>query len=542
MIRGGVVQKLQEYWADRTARQKLMLAGAFLATFLAVAAFAMLAGRTPMALLYGGLESGQAGQVVAAVERSGVVYEVRGDSIWVDAAQRDRLRMDLAGQGLPAAGGAGYELLDGMSGFGTTSQMFDAAYWRAKEGELARTILALPNVRAARVHLAVPASRGYRREISGSASVTLTTSGGPISRAQAKSLKYLVSSGVPGMTPENVTIIDSLSGVVSTGDEDATAQGQDRQDEMRRNVERILEPRVGVGNVLVEVNLDLVTEQELVTEQRFEPKDKAIVSEEVQETSDQSSNGGAQPVTAASNLPENAGQPGDQSKSARSETRSRTNYQVSQVTREMRRMPGATRRLTVAVLVNGVPDPKDPNAPAIPRPQTELDAIRELVASAVGFDDSRGDQITVKSMPFQPQSEAGSLATQGGILSGLPLGDLARIGLIGLFALAFAALVLRPMLRARPAGKTPQLDDSRPLPTLPAPGDAPMTDIAMVQPEAYQSLPAPSARPASFDFSLPTITAPSDDPVARLKEMMKARQDESLRILSGWIADKGGAR
>ena len=89
----------------------------------------------------------------------------------LDEASRDKLRMDLAAQGLPAAGGAGYELLDGMSGFGTTSQMFDAAYWRAKEGELARTILALPNVRTARVHLAVPSGRGYRREAQATASV-----------------------------------------------------------------------------------------------------------------------------------------------------------------------------------------------------------------------------------------------------------------------------------------------------------------------------------------------------------------------------------
>ena len=99
-----------------------------------------------MALIYGGLDSAQAGEVIAGIERAGVPYEVRGDAIYVASDQRDRLRMDLAAEGLPAAGSTGYELLDGMSGFGTTSQMFDAAYWRAKEGELARTILALPNV------------------------------------------------------------------------------------------------------------------------------------------------------------------------------------------------------------------------------------------------------------------------------------------------------------------------------------------------------------------------------------------------------------
>ena len=67
--------------------------------------------------------------------------------------------MTLAAEGLPANSGTGYELLDSLSGFGTTSQMFDAAYWRAKEGELARTLLAMPQIRAARVHLASAPAR-----------------------------------------------------------------------------------------------------------------------------------------------------------------------------------------------------------------------------------------------------------------------------------------------------------------------------------------------------------------------------------------------
>lgn len=139
------------------------MAGAFLATFLGILAFAWFANRPNMALLYSGLDPSQSGGVIDAISQSGAVYEIRGDSIWVEQPRRDELRMTLAGQGLPSTGSSGYELLDGMSGFGTTSQMFDAAYWRAKEGELSRTILALPNVKTARVHLAVLGGRGYRQ-------------------------------------------------------------------------------------------------------------------------------------------------------------------------------------------------------------------------------------------------------------------------------------------------------------------------------------------------------------------------------------------
>ena len=86
--------------------------------------------------------------------------------------------MVLAGQGLPANSGTGYELLDGLSGFGTTSQMFDAAYWRAKEGEIARTILANPLIRAARVHIAQAPTKAFQPEQKAKASVTVSTAAG----------------------------------------------------------------------------------------------------------------------------------------------------------------------------------------------------------------------------------------------------------------------------------------------------------------------------------------------------------------------------
>ena len=529
--KGPVLQKLQDYWNERSSQQKIILAAAFLATFLAVAGFGWLASRPGMALIYGGLDPAQAGEVVAGIERAGVRYQVRGDSIWVESSSRDRLRMELAAQGLPAAGTTGYELLDGMSGFGTTSQMFDAAYWRAKEGELARTILALPNVKTARVHLAVETGRGYRRDTAGSASVTLTTNGQAISREQAAALKYLVSSGVPGMRPDAVTIIDSQRGILSTSEE---STGSDRATAMKRNVERILEPHVGPGNAIVELNLDLVTESEVMTERRFDPDQRALISQVTEETSDQSNSSGSGAVTAASNLPDGNRAQGDTSQSQRSENRQQTNYEVSQVTREISRQPGSTRRLTVAVLVNGVAQTDaQGKTQLVPRSTAELDTLRELVASAVGYDDSRGDQITVKSLPFAALGENGTSASPG-LLDRLELNGLARIALIGLFALAVILMVLRPVLRARgaPAAGPALLDDSRPAPapdaltgTVEAP-DTPAPGATLINPEPV--------RPGQ-------LALPSADPVARLRGMMRERHDESVKILSGWIDNKENA-
>lgn len=513
--------KLQDYWRERSAKQRAILAAAFLLTFGAIAGLSWLSSRPTMALLYAGGDPQQSGTVMAAVEKSGIAYQVRGNSIWVEQGQRDALRMTLAGEGIPSAGGAGYEILDGMSGFGTTSQMFDAAYWRAKEGELARTILALPNVTTARVHLAVPNGRGYRREAQASASVTLTTNGTPISRGQAKSLKYLVSSGVPGMSADRVSVIDSERGVIASEDEMA---GEDRQADMKHNVERILEAHVGPGNAIVELNLDLVTESELLTEQRFDPEQRALISQENEESTDQSKNNEPGAVTAASNLPEGQSDSGQSSNSQRSETRQRSNFEVSKLTREVNRQPGATRRLTVAVLVNGVVQPDGNGDPQlVPRDEAELQSIRELVSSAVGFDEARGDAITVKSLPFASLSDQGTMAAQGGLMSQLDLNSLIKLALVGIFALALAFFLLRPVLKARAGDASrAQLDASTPA----------LTDAS------GEAMPPLSTAIPEIDYS------PADnveDPVARLKELMKSRKDESLKVLSGWIEKREDA-
>ncbi|MDS9466939.1 flagellar basal-body MS-ring/collar protein FliF [Paracoccus sp. MBLB3053] len=510
--------KLQDYWRERSMPQRAVLVAAFLTTFVAIIGLSWLASRPQLALLYSGLDPQQAGSVLEAVEKSGAAYQIRGDSIWVQQDRRDALRMTLAAAGLPAAGGSGYEILDGMSGFGTTSQMFDAAYWRAKEGELARTILALPNVSSARVHLAVPSGRGYRREAQASASVTLTTDGSPINHSQAKALKFLVSSGVPGMFPDAVTVIDSERGVVAASDD---LGGEDRASEMKRNVERILEAHVGPGNAIVELNLDVMTETEQMTEQRFDPLERALISQESQESADQSSNALAGNVTAASNLPESQDDKGEESRSSRSETRQRSNFEVSKVTREIHRQPGSVRRLTVAVLVNGVPRPDaSGNAELAPRPEEDLKAIRELVASAVGLDESRGDAITVKSLPFATLSEAGTLASHAGPLARLDLNGPVRLGLVGLFAFGLIFFLLRPVRRARAQeAARAALDETRPIP---------ITSV----PDRGADAPA-SATVAEIDFA--PLGHDNGDPVARLRELMKSRKEESLKLLSGWI-------
>ncbi|MEO0959423.1 MAG: flagellar M-ring protein FliF, partial [Pseudomonadota bacterium] len=191
-----------------------MLVGATVLALGGVLLIGQYASKPGMALLYSGLDPAAAGEVVGALEQMGIPYELAGDAIRVAEGERDRARLALARDGLPQQGQAGYELLDTISGFSTTTDMFNAAFWRAKEGELARTIAASPSVRVARVHIAPPGQQGFARQPAPpSASITVTAAGGAVPVSAASGFRFLVALAVPGLSPEQVAVIDSRNGV-----------------------------------------------------------------------------------------------------------------------------------------------------------------------------------------------------------------------------------------------------------------------------------------------------------------------------------------
>lgn len=536
-----MLQQLTTVWSALDTRRRIIVVGATALVFAAVLALSSLAARPDMALLYAGLDGAKAGEVISALDQRAAKYEVRGDSIYVEAPKRDELRMTLAAEGLPATGGAGYELLDSLSGFGTTSQMFDAAYWRAKEGELARTILANPAIRAARVHIAPPSGVSFRAQNRPTASVTVTTNAGGLSPPQAKALKYLVSSAVAGMTPDDVSVIDTASGLVAAGDESPAASGTDRAETLRRNIERLLEARVGYGNAVVEVAVETVTEREAITERRIDPTSRTMISTDTSESSnkaDESKTGG---VSVASNLPDGQGANGGSSQRQGNETRERTNYDLSETTREVVRNPGDVKRITVAVLVDGT-EGKDANGQVsvVPRSEDEIAALRDLVASAVGFDEGRGDVITIRSMAFQPIAESGAVATAG-MLGGtsLDVTQLIQIAALVVVAVVLALFVMRPALAPRTPAQ-PQLA-GLPVPAMPggpaaltgeiAGDEMPATEMSVVSDFPMADLPVPFAMASALDAQAEI----EDDPVARLKRLIGQRQAESVEILRGWM-------
>lgn len=526
------MESVSSVWAGLSAGRRLVVILATVGMFAAVLFLSRGVGAADLTLLYANLDEASAGGVIAALDQQGIPYEVRGAAIFVPRAERDQLRLSLAAEGLPANSSQGYELLDSLTGFGTTSQMFDAAYWRAKEGELARTMLASAHIQAARVHISAPSNRPFQRDMLPTAAVTVGTVNGVLSQPQADALRYLVASSVPGLSPENVAVIDGEGGLVSAADTAPAGGAQTRSEDLRARAERLLEARVGVGNAIVEVSVETVTETEAIVERVIDPDSRIAISTEVEERSNSSQDSRGGDVTVASNLPAGDGDGTDGTAASEdAETRSITNYEISETSREVVRGPGAIRRLTVAVLVNDAVEVDDAGvAQSVPRSEQELEALSALVSSAVGLDAARGDVITIQSMAFEPIEPLG---TEAADVPEAPLNMMALIqmGVLAAVALILGLFVVRPILASKPA----QAASAGALPS-PAPGEAggaappaiggPMTAL-------------PPVRNGSDELGIADLRGDpaASDPVSRLRQMIEEREDETIQILQSWIED-----
>jgi flagellar M-ring protein FliF len=537
------VQNLARLWSGLSLRNRVIAMLASFAVFAAVMGIGRMAAAPEMALLYSGLEPQTAGQIIQALEQQGLAHEVRGGAIYVPRQQRDTLRMSLAAEGLPANNTKGYELLEGLTGFGTTTQMFDAAYWRAKEGELARTIVSAPAITSARVHIAHLGRGLFHRDAKPTASVTITSNGNGLPAGQVKAIRLLVSSAVTGMRPEDVAVIDSVIGLLAASELDSAAiDGDGLSAALRERALRLLEARVGPGNAMVEVNVSTEVDREVITERTLDPGSRVAISTDAEEQSNSSENAGNTAVTVASNLPDGDAQANDTSRSATNQTRERINYEVSETMREIQRGPGKITRVTVAVLVNEVAD-QQPNGQQVfeSRSQTELQDLSDLVASAVGLDANRGDLITIKSMAFSLPAPLGTEVSSG-ILSSLSLDAMKIFKLLVLatVALIVSLLVLRPLLLSSRSGTATSEDVGSDIRASNAATDDLPRLIPMVGDISTSTIFPEGSNMARVQDagSSADVTIASSDPVERLRMLIAERQDETVEILRGWLENK----
>jgi flagellar M-ring protein FliF len=453
---GGLIAGLRGFGPVRLAA----MAGVGIAVLGLLAFLALRAAEPPMALLYGDLEGRDAAAVVAALERQRVPHRIAGNGgqILAPEAEIPRLRLLLAREGLPAGGSVGYEIFDRGESLTTTPFQQDINRLRALEGELARSIRGLSGVRAARVHLVLPRREPFSRERGeAQASVVLTMTGAQrLDRDGVQAVLHLVSAAVPGLRPQHVSIVDSRGELLARGGQalsgPAAAQGAEelrRTQELRlaRAVEDLLERTLGPGRVRAEASVEMEFDRVQTVEERFDPDNQ--VPRSTQSTTESNRTTEAGNVSVANQLPgADAAAGGARTEGTRSEET--TNFEIGRVTRNTTRDQPAVKRISVAVLVDGVWEPVAGAAPRWrERTADELRSITALARSAVGFDERRGDRVEVVSLRFAEPPPADA-SPEGFVLLGqtVPPALLGRIvdsAILALVALVAILLLGRPI-------------------------------------------------------------------------------------------------
>jgi flagellar M-ring protein FliF len=355
------------------------------------------------AILYSDLEPAEAGDVVSQLTEQNIPYKLTdgGTTITVPSDEVYKVRISLASQGLPRSGNIGYSIFD-KSNLGMTEFLQNLNFRRALEGELTKTIMQLADVQAARVHIVMPKDRLFKedkQEATASIVLKLRHLGG-LSKSQLAGITHLVASSVEGLKPQNISIIDYNGELLSSAtSSDPLAGLSSSQLDVRKNVEQYLEKKaqsmldgvIGQGKSIVRVTAELDFQQVEKTNEIYDPNSAVVRSEET--TNEVKSATDKQQESAAETVDNN-----------RVET-AITNYEINKTVEHIVNAVGNIKRLSVAVLLDGIRKKADGaagTAPDVyePRPQEEIDRISAIIKNAVGYDTQRNDQIEVVNLSF----------------------------------------------------------------------------------------------------------------------------------------------
>lgn len=521
-------------------------------------------GTPGMNLLYGDLDLKDSAQITQKLDAMAIPYQLRADGaqILVPADQVARARMAMAEQGLPRGGSIGYELFDKSDSFGTSTFAQNVNQLRALEGELERTIAGLSPVEAARVHLVLPRRDLFQRDgQEASASIVLKLRGAErLSKGQVAAIEHLVASAVPGLKASHVAIVDGDGNMLARGNGDDPGVGSAESDEQRlsyetnmeRRVEDLLERSLGPGKARVDVHADMNFDRVTTSSETFDPDGQVVLSTQTSTQNDDSTNGStAQPVTVTSNLPGNqATAPANSNTTRTKNTRNEetTNYSNSKTVRTLVHDGGEVKRLSVAVLIDGIYTQKpDGTKEYAPRSPDEIKQITTLVRSAIGFDEKRGDTLDVVNLQFaKPDQPTGKTEAASTIL-GFERTDVMRMGemlVIAVVALLVILLVVRPlMFKLLDSGFAQSAPDSGPLltdstggaPALPPPpGMQPAAAIAQVAAMPITPPPARQAIDAMIDIGQVDGRVAASS-IRKIGEIVEKHPEEAVAIVRSWM-------
>ena len=413
------------------------------------------------AILYTDLEMEDAKQIVQHLETANIKYRLtkNGTEILVPQEVVNKMRIDTADLAMASKGSnVGYEIFDHTDALGSTNFVQNVNLIRALEGELARTIRSVDHIKSARVHLVLPKREMFSREEQmPTASVVIKTDGGQLSLENIHSIQQLVAAAVPKLDVKNVSIVDSAGNLLTNNFEDEEAVKLannealrlDQERKMSQQVQSLLEKSIGEGKVRAQVNLEMDFDQVVTNEEIYDP-DSQVVRSQATVTDNSTSNEMEQPVSVAQNIPngdvvvEDSG-----TVSKKSRTEETINYEISKIVRNKVKNSGTIKRLGVAVIVDGIYE-RNSEGKLVYRERTpeEMEQIRSLVKSAVGFDAERGDMVEVANMQFatnQPELEM----VEETLIMGFTKDELIRIaeGIgVAIVAILVILLVIRPLI------------------------------------------------------------------------------------------------
>lgn len=413
------------------------------------------------AVLYTDLEMEDAKQIVQHLETANIKYRLtkNGTEILVPEEDVNKMRIDTADLAMASKGSnVGYEIFDNTDALGSTNFVQNVNLIRALEGELARTIRSVDHIKSARVHLVLPKREMFSREEQmPTASVVIKTDGGKLSLESIHSIQQLIAAAVPKLDVKNVSIVDSAGNLLTNNFEDEEAVTVANNEALRLEQERkmslqvqnLLEKSVGEGKVRAQVNLDMDFDQIVTNEEIYDP-DSQVVRSQATVTDNSTTDNVEQPVSVAQNIPNgDMVAAGTGSVSRKSRTEETVNYEISKVVRNKVKNSGTIKRLGVAVIVDGIYE-RNAEGKVVYRDRTpeEMEQIRSLVKSAVGFDVERGDMVEVANMKFasnQPEIEEVNEV----LIMGFTKDELIRIaeGIgVAIVAILVILLVIRPLI------------------------------------------------------------------------------------------------
>ncbi len=423
-------QSLLDLWKQLGLNQRVSLVVAALAVVGGMIGVAIWSQRPDYQLLYARLSEKDAAAIIGQLQTQNIPHVVTagGTAVQVPSDKVYKLRMDLAAKGLPSGDGVGFEIFD-KGQFGLSDFVQRTNYLRAVQGELARTIMQLQGVRAARVMIVQPENRLLLTDqgVKSTASVFVDVGGGRLDLDQVNAIRHLVANAVQGLGPDQVAVIDNrgrtLSEELKQDPTLGTASSQIRyrqqvEDYFAKKVESMLAAVIGPGNAVVRVSAEIDTEATTMTAERFDPEGQVVrsqtVTEDTSSTAESRSSGGVVGVSA--NVPEK--NPGTESarpvsNSEQNRKNRTTTYEINRTTQNVTRNPGTVKNLTAAVFVAPRPAPVTVDAQGVAQPAgeapkrtpEELNALRQIVVNALGLKVPAGQSldsiVSLQEIPFQ---------------------------------------------------------------------------------------------------------------------------------------------